>query len=269
MTYWTRGLALTTVFALAAPGVMALPGVDLEAGGGATFPSLNGGGFGDEYSLTDSGGSEENLNLSAENGFYLAGRVGVPILPDVKLRYETLNFSNSDFNREFQFGDQTFNAEGEIYLDMSYLDTALVYGIPDLVPGFDYFIDFGVNLRWLLGGVEAEVEGQSERQSEDFPVIPLPSGHLAAGVTIPVANVQLSGELNTLPLDGLSYNDWNVKARWFLPLPINMLAQLGIEAGYRSWIVDIDGSEATWMGADDLKIDFDTSGYFVGTGISF
>lgn len=257
---------LAASLAAATPSAMAMPFVDLELGGGLTFPTLNSGGFGDDVSLTDSG-ADTRLDLSADNGFYLSGRMGVPILPTIKFRYESLSYANSDFNQPFTAFGEEFEAEGEVHLDMSYLDTALVYGIPNLIPGIDYYVDFGVNLRWLLGGIEVEVEGETE--SESLPPVPLPSGHLAAGVTIPVVDVELSGELNTLPIEGLSYNDWNLKARWYAPLPTNIIARLGIEGGYRSWTVDIDGGEAPFIDDEDIQLNFDTSGFFVGTVLKF
>lgn len=263
-----KKVLMATTLIASAPSAMALPFMDLEAGGGMTFPSLDSGQLGEEYSLTDSGGTQEDLDLSAENGFYLNGRIGIPIVPDLKLRYERLNYSNDNFEKQFEFYGETFNADGQVDLDMSYLDTAFVYGLPDLAPGVDYFVDFGLNLRWMLGGVDAEVQGGDSR-SEEFPAIPLPAGHLAGGVTIPVADVQVSGELNTLPINGLGFNDWNIKARWFAPLPTDVIARLGIEAGYRNWSIDIDGEEASWLGDEDTKLEFSTSGFFVGTSLSF
>ena len=249
-----RTLMAATLVA-SAPSAMALPFIDLEAGGGMTFPTLDSGNIGDDVSLTDSG-DNITLDLSGETGFYLNGRVGLPIIPDIKLRYERLNYSNS------------FDVEGEATLDMSYLDTAFVYGLPDLVPGVDYYVDFGLNLRWMLGGFEAEVN-TGNTESESFPAVPLPSAHLAGGVTIPTVDVEVSGALNTLPIDGLNFNDWNVKARWFVPLPTDAIARLGLETGYRSWSIDIDGQEASWLGDDDAKLDFSTSGFFVGTALTF
>lgn len=250
-----------------APSAMALPFIDLEAGGGMTFPTLDSGNIGDDVSLTDSG-DNITLDLSGENGFYLNGRVGLPIIPDIKLRYERLNYSNSNVQETFDFYGTTFDVEGDATLDMSYLDTAFVYGLPDLVPGVDYYVDFGLNLRWMLGGFEAEAD-TGDTESESFPVVPFPSAHLAGGVTIPTVDVEVSGELNTLPIDGVNFNDWNIKARWFAPLPTDAIARLGIEAGYRSWSIDIDGEEASWMGDDEAKLDFSTTGFFVGTALSF
>ncbi|MCH8552226.1 MAG: hypothetical protein LAT62_09840 [Natronospirillum sp.] len=253
-----------------APAVQAAPFIDFEVGGGLTFPSLNDGGTGsgdDRVSFTDSGGDVQ-LDLEANNGFYLGGRLGLPIVPDIKLRYERLTFENSNFEETFEAFGETYQADGEIFLDMSYIDTVFFYGLPDLVPGVDYFVDLGVNLRWLLGGFEAEIDG-GDSESFDFPGIPLPAAHIAAGATIPTVDVELSGELNILPLSGLSHRDWNVKARWFAPLPVDFVARVGVEAGYRSWTVDIDGEDAGLIDDDDFQLDFETSGFFVGTAITF
>lgn len=262
-----KKIMAAAVVAACIPAAQAAPFVDLEFGGGMTFPALNDGMIGEEVSLTDSGG-DVNLDLEANNGFYLGGRIGLPIVPDVKVRYERLIFENDDVTEEFDAFGETFVVEGESLLDMSYIDTVFHYGLPDLAPGIDYYVDFGVNLRWLLGGFEAETE-DGERESYSFPGVPLPAGHLAGGVTIPAVDVELSAELNTLPLSGFTHNDWNVKARWFAPLPLDWVAKLGLEAGYRSWTIDIDGEEAGLIDDDDFKLEFDTSGFFVGTAVTF
>lgn len=259
-----KWLATGAVVLATGASAQGLPGVDLEIGGGYANYNLNGGQLGKEVSLVNDESKNTRLDLEGGSGLYLQGKVGIPILPKLKFQYQPMEFSN-DSGTEFDAFGKTFNADGNVVLDMTHLDTTLHYGLPDLFPGVDYFVDFGVNLRWLLGGFEADVAGQTE--SYDFTAVPLPGGHLAGGVTVPVVGVELSGKLNTLPLEGLTNTDWEVKARY--NLPVVPVADLGVEAGYRSWTIDVDGSESALIPEDELVINTETSGIFLGVAAGF
>ncbi|WP_167855963.1 TIGR04219 family outer membrane beta-barrel protein [Natronospirillum operosum] len=262
-----KTMIVAATLATVVPGAQAAPFVDFEFGGGMTFPSLDGGQIGDDASLTGSGG-QANLDLEAQNGFYLGGRIGIPVVPDLKLKYERLMLENDNVQTTpFEIDGDQYSGQGSALLDMSHLDTTLFYSLPDLAPGLDYYVDFGLNVRWLLGEFEFEDDTFGD-VSQSFTGIPLPAGHLAGGVTLPVVDVELSGELNTLPLDGISHTDWNVKARWYAPLPLDWVGRLGIEGGYRNWSIDVDGEEFGLID-DDFKLEFETSGFFVGTAFTF
>lgn len=249
-----------------APAVSALPLVDVEAGLGMNFNTLNSGAIGDDVSLTD--GKTVNLDLDAANGLYVSGRLGFPLLPDLKVRYESMKLSNDNVIGTVEFFGESFNVSGDAELDMSHLDTALVLSLK-MFPFVDY-IDAGVNARWMLGGFTAEVGGQS--QTQDFEAngvrLFIPSLHLAGAVSIPVVDAQISGAVNTLPISGASMNDWHIKARYYAPLPTNLLAKVGVEAGYRKWTIDINGADSAFM-PDEAVLNFDTSGLFVGAVVSF
>ncbi|WLD57280.1 hypothetical protein NFC81_11180 [Salinispirillum sp. LH 10-3-1] len=266
-----KKLLLAAAVAASVPSAQALPFFDFDFGAGGAFNTLNDGSIGDDVTLTTNPDKIE-LDLQAKMGFYLQGRVGMPVLPDLKVRYETLRMESGDANGNFDFFGTTFNVEGEAILDMTHLDTALVFG-PKFIPFVDY-LDVGVNLRWLLGGFEAEDSGGNERveQAFEFEGIPfvVPMLHFAAATTIPVADVQLSGALSTFPVTGLNMTDWNLKARYYAPLPINMLAKVGVEAGYRKWTIDIDGTKAELIPLpEEAQLQFDASGFFLGAVVTF
>ncbi len=260
-----KWLATGAVMLAAGASAQGLPGIDLEVGGGYATYNLNGGQLGQDVSLVNDQSKDHQLDLDGGSGLQLRGKLGVPILPKIKFQYQPMVFANDNVTETFEAFGQTYTAQGEVELDMTHLDTTLHYGLPDLFPGIDYFVDFGVNLRWLLGGFEADVGGETE--SYDFGAIPLPGGHLAGGVTLPVVDVELSGKVNTLPLEGLTNTDWEVKARY--NLPVVPVADIGVEAGYRSWLIDVDGSESALIPEDELIINLETSGFFVGVAAGF
>lgn len=266
-----KKLILAAAMVAAVPSAQALPFFDFEFGAGGAFNTLNGGSIGDDVSLTSSSSTSVDLDLQAKMSYYLQGRVSMPVLPDIKLRYESMKMVSDDADGTFDFFGQSFVVDGEAILDMTYLDTALVFG-PKFIPFVDY-LDVGVNLRWLFGGFEAEADtGDRVSQDFEFDGIPfvVPMLHFAAATTIPAIDVQLSGAINTFPVVGLNMTDWNVKARYYAPLPINMLAKVGVEAGYRKWTIDIDGEKAELIPLpSDAQLEFDASGFFLGAVVSF
>ncbi|MFY0663004.1 MAG: hypothetical protein JXQ97_00135 [Natronospirillum sp.] len=267
-----KKLLLAAAVAVSIPSAQAIGFFDFEVGVGGAFNTLNDGSIGDDVSLTTNADTSVDLDLEAKAGYYLQGRIGMPVLPDLKVRYETLRMESGEANGNFDFFGTTFNVDGEAILDMTHLDTALVFG-PKFIPFVDY-LDVGVNLRWLLGGFEAEVDTPDGKERVDQPFefegIPavIPMIHLAAATTIPVADVQLSGALNTFPVAGLNMTDWNLKARYYAPLPTNILAKVGVEAGYRKWTIDINGAESEVV-PEDAKLEFDASGFFLGAVVTF
>lgn len=268
-----KKLLLAAAVAVSIPSAQAIGFFDFEVGAGMAFNTLNSGGTSSEdfdASFTDSGGDDANLDLEAKNGLYLGGRIGMPVLPDLKVRYESMKMESNDASGTIVFFDTEFSVDGEVSLDMSHLDTAVVLG-PKFIPFVDY-LDVGVNVRWLLGGLEAEVdngprESQSFEISEGVPLF-IPMLHLAAAVSIPTVDVQLAGTVNTIPVAGANMTDWNIKARYYAPLPTNILAKVGVEAGYRKWTIDIDGTEAAFL-PEEANLSFDASGFFLGAVVAF
>lgn len=257
MKKWIAASALV----LAGGGVaQGLPGIDLEVGAGYGMHNLNDGQIGDDVSLVDDSSKTTQLDLGDTSGLYLRGQVGVPILPKLKFQYQPMTFESDSASSTFDLPNgNSVAATGSVKLDMSHLDTSLYYGLPDLAPGIDYYVDLGLNLRWLLGGMDVTTSNGTE--SADFTGLPLPAGHIAGGVTIPGIDLELSGKLNTLPIDGLTYRDWNLKARYYVPTPVAALTKIGVEAGYRSWMIDVDN--------DDVKLNMETSGLFAGVSAGF
>jgi len=71
-----------------------------------------------------------------------------------------------------------------------------------------------------------------------------------------------------LPLDGIEILDTNIYARYFLPLPSNLLFKVGIEASYHEYHLGIAESELLPF-LNDVQSDVDFKGYSVGITAQF
>ncbi|PTY37108.1 hypothetical protein BGP77_07475 [Saccharospirillum sp. MSK14-1] len=268
MKIWIATAAVT----LAAPMAWSAPLIDLTGSVGYSFNGLDEGTLANNsMDLTsDSANSPAGLDHEVDAGLYAAAKIGLPVLPDIGLKYESLvsNGSNTITDTISYGGEsQSYAEDVESELDMSYLDVSLTYGVPLPMSS----IDFGLNFRTFMGGFKAEgqTSGQKlEASFSDGPVI-VPMLYLAGSFAppIPSTDLTLSGEIKTLPLD-TNVTDWNLKATWFAPLPTNALGKLGVEGGYRNYGVTISDNTA---GADtaDFASEISYSGFFLGATVQF
>jgi outer membrane protein len=267
MNKWIAAAAMTLAVPVASAKVL----ISIDAGAGYSMNSISDtSGFGDVAVLTGtSDSSPYGLGMEADPAFYGWAKVSIPLLPDVKVKYETMNLAGSnDVTVSVPVGPESIDLSGDVdsQLDLSHLDLALTIGLP--LPVVD--IDFGINARSMIGGyvVEGEIgnaTNQKEEVSFTFPgtetPLIIPMGYLSVGATVPGVGVKLSGEISTLPLGAANITDWNVKGTWYAPLPTNLLMKVGLEGGYRSFSMTLD--------TDDFDADVSVSGVFVGAAMHF
>ena len=276
MNKWIVAAAMTLAVPMASAKVL----ISIDAGAGYSFNSL-----GDTSNIasdivlgssaTNSGNAPYNLGMEAKGGLYGWAKVSLPLLPDVKVKYESMVLDGTNnVNINVPVFGEAFNMSGEVnsILDLSHLDLALTIGLP--LPVVD--IDFGLNARSMLGGfsatgtvgsAEKTVEAPFSVSDSGAPLI-IPMGYLSVAANIPGAGVKVGGEISTLPLGDTSFTDWNLKATWFAPLPTNMLVKLGLEAGYRSFNMTI-GESTLGMDTSELASEVSVSGSFLGAALHF
>lgn len=257
--------ALTLVVPVASAKVL----ISIDAGAGYNLSTL-----GDESSFMDgtfdlAGDSTVaptyGLGMEAKNGLYGWAKLSLPVLPDIKLKYESmvLEGTNTVTFSETIIGE-TFSVVGAVdsELDLSHVDMTVTFGLP--IPVIDF--DFGLTARALMGGFSAtgDINGSTQTKEVLFPsgsIIPM--GYLSVAATVPGVGVKIGGEINTLPIGDSKVSDWNVKGTWFAPLPTNMLVKLGVEAGYRSFNFTIADS-TVGIDTSDFASDVKVSGFFIG-----
>lgn len=276
MNKWIVAAAMTLAVPMASAKVL----ISIDAGAGYNLNGLSeGSNIANDLFVLDSDAVDPvapsfGLNQEAKNGFYGWAKVSVPLLPDVKVKYESLVLEGTNnFSVSQDVFGETFTMNGDITskLDLSHLDLALTIGLP--LPVVD--IDFGINARSLLGGFSAsESTGTTDPVDAPFSIsdsgapLIIPMGYLSVAGTIPGVGVKLGGEISTLPLGDTNITDWNVKGTWYAPLPTNMLVKLGVEAGYRNFNMTI-GDKTLWWDTASLASDVGVSGFFLGAAMHF
>ena len=142
------------------------------------------------------------------------------------------------------------DANIELDLDMSYMDFIVNFGLP--IPMID--IDFGVNLRRTAFSIAASSDFVGATDIGNYEanlLFPLP--YAAVAFEIPTSGVELGAEISTLPFDsfGVNITDYELKAKYFVPLPSDLLMRVGLEVSYHSYTFDLNGENVTF--SDELK----------------
>lgn len=265
-------LAASLVVAVPFASAKPMLSVDAGAGWGTNGLSDDSTLMDETFDLTgDSTTEPYGLNMEGNSGFYGWMKLSVPILPDVKVKYESMVVEgDNDVTFSEDIFGESFDVDGDVSseFDLSHFDVALTYGLP--LPVVD--IDLGINARSMIGGFSATGTSGTETVEidESFGSVPLiiPMGYISVEGAIPSTSFKLSGELSTLPFGDSSVTDWNVKGTWYAPLPTNILAKVGLEAGYRSFNMTIGGD---LFGEDlsDYASDVSVSGFFFGAAFHF
>ena len=224
MNKWIVAAAMTLAVPMASAKVL----ISIDAGAGYSMNSIaDDAGFDDVATLAGKGTNPVGLGMEADPAFYGWAKISLPLLPDVKVKYETMNLAGSnDATVSVPVGPESIDLSGNVesQLDLSHLDLALTIGLP--LPVVD--VDFGLNARSMIGGFKAvgEIDGQANQTEEvnftfpgsETPLI-VPMGYVSVAATIPGVGVKIGGELSTLPLGKANITDWNIKGTWYAPLP--------------------------------------------------
>lgn len=245
----------------------AKPFFNVDGGVGMHFPAAAGNIAG--VDITDELGLEKD-----DSGLYVWGSLRtLPFLPGLKVRHQKLALAGNkemaaaDLASLTNFGDVDTSAlTGTVNIasnfDMTYTDYIATYGI-----GLPFVrVEAGVDLRVTNLGYGFSADGDSI--GEGSATIPLPMGYLAAHVTIPATGVTVMGELATLPIEGASVSDIDVKAIYYVPLPTDLLVKVGLEAGYRQYTIDLS-ADAALDAVADFASSLEYKGVYVGATASF
>jgi len=260
--------SVVTTSALLSVGAQAAPLLKIDAGAGMWMQDFSGELLDETINLKD------DLGISGTSNFYFYANVDHPIfiLPDFKIRHQGLVAEGDEGSipASIAAGDEFagidlsgITVDVDTTMDLTYTDFVLNYGLP--LPMVD--LDFGLNTRFISGTFALKNSDAGVDESGTFS-LPLPMGHVAAEFEIPGANVRVGGELNILPLDGASVTDYSIRARYFFPLPTNMLMKLGVEAGYHAFSMEV-GDEVLGTDTADLSSSVSASGIYAGATLRF
>jgi outer membrane protein len=213
------------------------------------------GGFGNSSAVTDFDFEQET-----NSSLYVALEHPVPLLPNFKIRRETLNSSGgTTLDREFTFAAQTYPQGSELAMkgDIDSTDYVLYYEIfdNDLIS-----LDLGLNARDLDGKIDlSDVNDPNIMSSHSFSgIIPLLYSRVQIGT--PVGGLGFAAQGSFLAIDDSSLYDYQAALtyRWLDNLAVDMTFELG----YRALRLELDD-------VDNLYTDMEFKGPFAGVEVHF
>ncbi len=236
--------------AMASANVSAAPLVDFWAGAYSWNTAYEGNVTAQPNSLD----LQDDLNLedSNNNVIWAAFEHPIPLLPNIQIKQTSLETTGKAyFDENYQFGgESTGENEVNVMSDFSHTDYTLYWGLPLPIAT----VDFGLNIRKFDGLVQI---GDASA-ALDAPV-PMLFGRV--GAELPFTGLAIMGEANYIGYGDTNHMDLQVVVRY--TLPVVPLLDVNIEAGYRSFQLNIDPTDFDGD-ENDLMADIDMSGVFLG-----
>lgn len=192
------------------------------------------------------------LDVSGDSGntLYVKFEHPVPVLPNIKIA--TAEISDSGVADVEHPGPITLNTDSTI--DLSHTDLTFYYEIIDM--GMD--LDLGLTFRKFDGEITqiADIGGTLTPLPTNTDITAtIPMLYVSFRVDLPLTGFYLGGNANALSISGNGFMDYEVKIGW--ATSVAMLADIGVEAGVRSFGVKADTKKL------DVNLDFETDGVFV------
>ncbi len=192
--------------------------------------------------------SDLNLQDKKETFFLAYIEHPVPVLPNIRIGSTSLGVSGSGSLSQ-EYNGVTFSTTVTSRLNLDHTEVGLYWNILDNVVGFD----LGLNVKLFDGSVYLSDGTNTVNEAFDETV---PMLYAGLQVELPYG-LQLAGDISYLSFDGSSFTDTLVRLRWtsdFL---------LGVELGYRSFIIDYEDTTA------NEYVDVDISGPYLGVHLAF
>ena len=212
-------------------------GLYIGAGSWNHQPTGTFGTLGDDIIDVDS-----NLNYKEESDtyFYAAFEHFVPLIPNIRVEAATLGHAGTATNLDYN----GITVSGDSSLNLDTTDAIIYWRLLDNWVNFD----FGLNLRKLDGDFTIDTEVVSV--SETIPML-----YLAAQFDLPFTGFSIGGDINTLSISDVTYQDVRIRA-------IYEIGVLGFEAGYKSTSVELDN-------VSNLNADLEFKGLMLGAFLHF
>lgn len=196
--------------------------------------------------------TEDDIGLEDNDNtyFYFALEHPIPVLPNIKLQHTELSVDGDNLlTRDIDFNGSVFSVSDNVSAeaDLTHTDVTLYYELLDNWVS----LDLGISVRLFDGFVEIQSTTDSAREDLEDP-IPMLYGKVR--FDLPLTGLSVDAEANGVGYGGNTLLDASLR------LAYESSIGLGVEAGYRSMVLDID---------EDIEGDIDISGIFAGINFHF
>jgi outer membrane protein len=241
---------LATSFILAGlPCIASADILSIAVGGGVWNETPEGNIIQPSNATTPTVDVKNNLFWTKESQGYLFATLEhpIPILPNVRLMYTSLDHSGSG-NTSFEFDGVTYS--GNVANDFTIEETDLLfyYEVLDNIVS----LDLGLNIRLLDISFNIN-DGTNTTTDSVSGALPMIYGMVGGS---PWPGVLLSAEVNYMTYSGSTVSDFNAKISYTTDFFV------GVEAGYRTQTIELDD-------VDDTNANLDFAGPFIGAYVKF
>jgi outer membrane protein len=181
----------------------------------------------------------------------------VPLIPNVRLRHTALKGTDTINSVLFNFDNKVYTGDVDLDLDFTTTDMILYYEILDNIVS----VDVGLAAKQVDGDVtvRGHVAGLAQTSTVALKEI-IPMAYVSAGGSLPFTGFSFKAEAAGVTYDGSSITDAQAEVKY--DLIDNLLVDVGIKAGYRQLLIELEDIEKT-----DAKLDF--KGPYLGVEIHF
>ncbi|WOT04648.1 TIGR04219 family outer membrane beta-barrel protein [Shewanella youngdeokensis] len=195
---------------------------------------------------------EFNYKDSNQGSIWLAVEHPIPLIPNVKIRENSIEGKGSMSGANFSFNDHTFIGDIDATTDLGSTDFVLYYEVldNDIVA-----LDIGAAYKLMNGEFRVADAGHPETKELDSGII---MGYVDAEVGVP--GIGLYGFADVMMgVDESGVYDYSVGLGWNFD---GMAVDYKIRAGYRDFVFDVNGF-------DGVTADMQFKGYFAGVELVF
>jgi len=208
----------------------------------------------DDSSVVSQVDLKTDLNLKDDKEGFVVAYIEhpVPALPNIRLGTTSLTLAGSgDASKSFTYNGTTYTGTVDVAtnLVLDHTEIGFYWNILDNIVG----LDLGLNAKLFDGGITiTSTEGNvSDVFDETVPML-----YGALQFELPYG-LRLSGDFSYIAYDGSSFTDTLIKLSYTSDFA------LGVDIGYRSFVIDYEDTTA------NEYVDLDVSGAFIGVHLAF
>lgn len=197
-----------------------------------------------------------NFDDETATNFYIGLEHPIPLIPNLKLRKDSIDVGGQAAVTGFELGGTTLNGTVDATINLEQTDVILYWELLDL----DLFsLDLGLNAKHIdtsLTAIEPTVPTSASDSFDGW----VPMAYLAAEVSLPGLPISLWTEGSYISYSGDKFYDARAALKYNLidSLPMD----LSFSLGYRAFVLQVDD-------LDDAYADIDFSGYYAGMELRF
>lgn len=193
-----------------------------------------------------------DYSSSAQGSYWFAIEHALPLVPNIKIRENSLDQKGNASVTNFNFNGNVFNGDVTAYTDLSNTDIVLYY---ELLENDILSLDLGAAYKLMHGAMRVQDPGHPEEIEIDDGII---MAYASTHIGIPGIGLYGFADL-MLGVDETNVHDYSVGLGWEFD---GDAVDTRVRVGYREFLFNVDNFSG-------ISADMEFVGYFAGVEIDF